>query len=189
MTSLRSKLIITAIVGFFLPLIIFTFYYLFQPHRSFASAKVINSEITPTSIPIIINPPTPSPTSVPTPTTILSTKIYKDSNYNFKISFPSSWQGVFDPKNNLGQTYTIYSPNDSESLEILISNGIWANVELEIGPKSRKASFLGSSCLIYKDGKKTVYVFPSKISGKIFRLSITGNSPQITKVFNSFKFI
>lgn len=184
MTSSKSSLLAAAILGFCSSFIFALLYtHFLQPHYSVTTAKATASQVIPTLQPTVTSSPTPTVT----PT---GPKTYKDFDYNFKVSFPSSWRGVLNQKTNLGlETYTIYSPDKSESLEILVSNGIWVDVKLEIGSGSQKTTFLGRPCLIRHSGDTTIYVFPSSSGNLIFRLSLAGNSSSITKIFNSFKLI
>lgn len=181
----QSNLVLAAALGLLSPLVVSFFF--FHPVQTVPSPSPVkaNSNIEPTvtSTPTLI----PQPTATPTSTAL---KTYKDIDYNYKISFPASWQGSLNEQTSLGlEVYTIVSPSKSDSVEILVSDGIWADVKLEIGAGSQKTSFAGVSALVRKTSKNTIYVFPSKSGNKIFRLTVTGSSTLLPKILNSFKFI
>ncbi|HEX8923770.1 MAG TPA: hypothetical protein VF828_03480 [Patescibacteria group bacterium] len=202
----RTSLILSIIANLeFLALCLVVLYYFsyYQPHHRrpipvvketqampdkkptesplFVSANIGNSALT-----------TPAPTSASSSTTTVSGSqtIFRDEQYNYKISYPNSWTASVSPPTSISlETYTIKSTDQTSSVEVLISEGDWNNVKLEIGVWSKYSRFAGKQALIRTDSAETDYVFPSTNDGQIVRITLKGTSPQLTKILNSFKFI
>jgi hypothetical protein len=121
--------------------------------------------------------PKPKPSAIPTPTL----KTYRDTDYQFKVSFPSTWKGVL--KENTADSLEIYTiSSDGSKIEIAVREGIWSNVKLELGPGSVKGSMAGKPALIRSKG--AVYLFPSN-TGHIFQVTVKGSSPATEKILKS----